>query len=103
MVPRTWVGGWSLSIGAGKQSFDGGAQLGQVVAHRRGENGVAGVEVAVGQLVAHAGDLAPGQARLRGGEVGRQVLGRFADLDEPDPDRVEDQPVGKRIAGRPSS
>jgi hypothetical protein len=57
----------------------------------------------VRQLVAHAGDLAPGQVGLRGGEVRRQVFGRFADLDESDPDRVEDQPVGERIAGWSSS
>jgi len=43
----TWVGRWLLSIGVGKQSFDGGAEFGQVVVHRGGEDGVAGVEVAV--------------------------------------------------------
>jgi len=44
-----------------------------------------------------------GQVGLCGGEVSGQVLGRFADLDESDPDRVEDQPVGERIIGRTSS
>jgi len=41
--------------------------------------------------------------RARAAQVSGQILGRFADLDEPDPDRVEDQPVGERIIGRASS
>jgi len=49
-----------------------------------------GVEVAVGQVIAHAGDLAPRDAGLGVEQPGGQGLHRLADLQQPDPDRIED-------------
>jgi len=59
------------------------------------DDGVGGVEVAVGEPVAHPGDLGPGQIRLGGQQDCRHAFDRFAYLDQADPDGVLDQPVGK--------
>jgi hypothetical protein len=46
------------------QRADGAFELGQVVVNGRLQDRVSGVEVSVGQVIAHAGDLAPGDAGL---------------------------------------
>jgi hypothetical protein len=47
------------------------------------------------EVVAHAGDLPPRDRRLRGQQVSRQRFDSFADLQQADADRVEDQPSGR--------
>lgn len=60
-----------------------------------GNDGMSGVEVAVSQLIAHAGDLRPRQiGSLLSSSLGN-ALDRLADLDEANPDRIEDQAVGE--------
>jgi hypothetical protein len=72
------------------QRLDGALEFGQVVIHGRLQDRVGGVEVAVGQVIAHAGDLAPRDAGLGVEQPGGQGLHRLADLQQPDPDRIED-------------
>lgn len=43
----------------GEKSFDGFSERGNVVVDGGQHDGMGGVEVAVGQVVAHSGDLAP--------------------------------------------
>ena len=57
-----------------------------------------GVEVAVGEVVPHAGDLRPRQGRLRGQEPLGEGLDRLANFDQTNPHSVEDDPV-MEIAG----
>jgi len=80
------------------QRADGAFELGQVVIDSCLQDRVSGVEVAVGQVIAHAGDLAPGDARLGVEQFGGQGLDGLADFQQPDPDRVEDQAVGQVAA-----
>lgn len=61
---------------------------------------VRGVEVSVREVVAQAGDLTPGNRGLAVRELCRQRPDRLADLEQPDTDRVEDQPVGE-VTARP--
>jgi hypothetical protein len=82
------------------QRVDGAFELGQVVIDSCLQDRVSGVEVAVGQVIAHAGDLAPGDAGLGVEQFGGQGLDRLADFQQPDPDRVEDQAVGQVAALR---
>ncbi|HEY2313714.1 MAG TPA: hypothetical protein VGH96_08875, partial [Streptosporangiaceae bacterium] len=56
------------------------------------------VEVAVSQVVTYAGDLGPGDAGLGVEQVGGQCLDGFADLQQSDPDSVEDQAVSQSAA-----
>ena len=58
------------------------------------KDGVIGVEIAVRQVVAHACDLAPGDAGLGAERLGGQGLYRFADFQQPYTDSVEYQAVG---------
>jgi hypothetical protein len=74
---------------------DGAFEFGQVVVDRRLQDRMSGVEVAVGQVIAHAGDLAPRDSRLGVEHFGGQGLDGLADFQQPDPDRVEDQAVGQ--------
>jgi hypothetical protein len=53
-----------------------------------------GVEIAVRQAVAHACDLAPGDAGLGDERLGGQGLYRFAYFQQPYTDSVEYQAVG---------
>lgn len=53
------------------------------------------IEVPMGEAVAHARDVAPRVAWLGIKQVVGNGLDRFADLDEADPDGVEDQAVGQ--------
>jgi hypothetical protein len=50
------------------------------------------VEVVVGEVVAHAGDLAPRHFGDLGEEVGDDALDRFSDFDEADSHCVVDEP-----------
>lgn len=54
-----------------------------------------GVEVAVCEVVAHAGDLAPGDVGLGCEPVLGKGFDCLANLDQSDPDGVEDQAVGQ--------
>jgi hypothetical protein len=56
---------------------------------------VCGVEVPMGEVVAHTGDLPPRDRWLRGQQVVRQCFDGLADLKQADADRVEDQPSGR--------
>jgi hypothetical protein len=79
------------------ESFDRQLQLGisSSVAQR---NGVRRVEVAVGESVAHAGDLVPRNRVLIGEELTRKGFDGFADFDEPHSHSIEDQAVGESAA-----
>jgi hypothetical protein len=61
-------------------------------------DGVGDVEVAVCDAVAHPGDLDPREGRCAGEQLRRKSFDRFADLDEADPDGVEDEPAVKIAA-----
>jgi hypothetical protein len=78
--------------------LDGAFEVGQVFVHRGLQDGVCGVEVAVGEVVAHAGDLPPRDRWLRGQQVIGQCFDGFADFQQADADRVEDQTVGQVAA-----
>jgi uncharacterized membrane protein len=57
------------------QGSDGAFELGEVFVNGGLQDGVRGVEVAVGEVVAHAGDLPPRDRWLRG----EQVIGQCFD------------------------
>ena len=65
----------------------------KVVVDRAGDLAVGRVEVAMGQAVAHPGDVAPGVTRLGVEELWRDGLDRLSDLDEADADSIEDQAI----------
>lgn len=56
---------------------------------------VLSVEVVVGQVVAHPGNVAPRQTRFPRQQWFGERLHRLADLGEPNPHGVVDQPVGQ--------
>jgi hypothetical protein len=60
--------------------LDGLLEVGKVFIDGGLQDRVRGVEVAVGEVVAHAGDLPPGDRWLRGKQVIGQCFDRFADL-----------------------
>lgn len=68
-------------------------ELGEVVCDGGRQYGVGSVEVAVGESVAHPGDLWPGKCRLRAENVVGEAFNGFADLDKTDLDGVEDEPI----------
>lgn len=70
-----------------------GFQLGEIFVDGGGEDGAGGVEAAVGESVAHPGNLRPWEIGFSGEKFIREHLHRFADLDEPYPYGVEDKPV----------
>lgn len=59
-------------------------EVGEVLAHGGSEDGVRGIEVAVGEAVAHARDLRPRLTRLAAQQPFGKGLDRLADLDEAD-------------------
>jgi toxin YoeB len=75
--------------------LDGPFEVGRVFVDGGLQDRVCGVEVAVGVVVAHAGDLPPRDRRLRGQQIIRQCFNSLADLKQADADGVEDQPVGQ--------
>jgi hypothetical protein len=77
------------------QRMDGAFEFRQVVVDGDPQNRVISVEVAVRKVIAHACDLAPGDARLGAEHLGRQGLNSFADLQQPDADSIEYQTVGQ--------
>jgi hypothetical protein len=70
-------------------------KVGQVFVHGGLQDRVCGVEVAVGEVVADAGDLPPRDRRLRGQQIIGQCFDSLADLQQADADRVEDQTSGR--------
>ena len=54
------------------------------------DDGSGGVEVTVRKVIAHPGDIDPWDGRLLGEELRVDGSHRFADLDEPHSDRIED-------------
>ena len=75
--------------------MDGLFEVGKVFVDGGLQDGVCGVEVAVGEVVAHPGDLPPRDRWLRGQQIVRQCFNSLADLKQADADGVEDQPVGQ--------
>jgi hypothetical protein len=75
------------------QRADGTFELGQVLVGGSLQDRMSGIKVAVGQVIAHAGDLVPRDAGLSVEQFGGQGLDGLADFQQPDPDRVEDQAV----------
>lgn len=80
------------------QGLDGAFEVGQILVHGGLQDRVCGIEVPVGEVVAHAGDLPPRDRWLRGQQVIRQRLNGLADLEQADADRIEDQTVGQVAA-----
>ena len=62
------------------------------------DNGVVGVEVAVGEVVSHAGEVTPGDGGFLGQQLGLDVFDGFPDFDESESDGVEDETVGQGAA-----
>jgi hypothetical protein len=60
--------------------LDGAREVGQVLVDGGLQDGVCGVEVAVGEVVSHPGDLLPGDGWLGVEQVTGQCLDRFADF-----------------------
>ena len=54
-------------------------------------NGVVGIEVAMGEVVSHTGDVTPGNVRFGGQQLGVYVFDGFANLNQPNSDSVEDK------------
>ena len=77
---------------------DSALEFGQVIVDSRLQDPVSGVEVAVGQVIAHAGDLAPWDGGLGIEQFCRQSLHGLSDFQQPDPDRIEDQAIGQIAA-----
>lgn len=81
------------------QAGGGVSQLGLIVLDGGRDHRMAGVEVAVREVISHARDLPPRNPRVGGGDVGwGEGFDGFADLEQPDPDGVEDQPVAEVAA-----
>jgi len=80
------------------QGTDGTFQVGQVFVDGGLQDRVGGVEVAVREVVAHAGDLPPRDGRLGGEQVIGECLDGFADFQQPDPGGAEYQAVGQVAA-----
>lgn len=85
--PRSVVTGSSVSGFLGRvvgeelvECLDGAFEVGQVVVDRCSQNGVCGVEVPVCEVVAHPGDLLPGDGWLGGEQVVGECLDGLADL-----------------------
>jgi len=90
---------WCRVVGQrGGHGLDSPLEFGQVVVDGGLEHLVAGVEVAVSQVVAHAGDLAPGDGGLGVEQLGGQGSDGLADFQQADPDGVEYQAVGQVTA-----
>ena len=70
-------------------------EVGQVFVDGGLQDRVCGIEVPVGEVVAHTGDLPPRDRWLRGQQVIRQCFNSLTDLKQADADGVEDQPVGQ--------
>ena len=75
--------------------MDSAFKVGQVFVHGGLQDRVCGVEVAVGEVVAHAGDLPPRDRRLGSEQVIWECFNSLADFQQADADRVEDQPTGR--------
>lgn len=80
--PTFWRRRRTAVSSAGRSSLTGGR-----------EDGMGGVEVAVGEVVAHPDDLRPRKGRLAGEQFRWESFDRFADLDSPNPYGVEDEPI----------
>lgn len=55
----------------------------------------AAIQAFVSDPVAHPGDLQPQKGRFAREQLGGERVDRFADLEEANPNGVEDEPVGK--------
>lgn len=80
---------------ASKQEARRSFKLRQVVLNRRSQNCVGRVEIAVSQAVSHPGDLRPRKIGRIGENVWLKRLYGLADLDQPEPDRVEHQAIAE--------
>jgi hypothetical protein len=72
--------------------LDGAFEVGQVFVDGGLQDGVCGIEVPVGEVVAHAGDLPPRDRWLGGEQVVRQCFNSFADLQQADADGTKISP-----------
>ena len=84
------VGGYPL------QSSDRCGRGRKIRVDRRLHDGVGRIEIAVGELVPHAGDVDPGDVRLSVKELRSEPLHRFAYLDQPESDGIEHETVVER-------
>lgn len=89
--------GAMLSVIVGRQGlseclhdpFEGG----QIVIDGGLQDRMGRVEVTVGEVVAHPGDLPPRNAGLGGQQTVGQRFDGLPDFEQADPDRVEDQTI----------
>ena len=83
----------SESGSPGQKPVNRGREQRDVVTSGRPHDRMGRVEVPVRQLIAHPGNLIPWDAWLLGEKIRIQIFHRLADLDQTDPDRVEDDVV----------
>lgn len=76
-----------------QQTLDGGDERWQIRIDRCLHDGPSGVEVPMSEVIAHSGDISPWNRGLSGQESRIDGSDGFADLDESNPDCVEDQSV----------
>ena len=88
-------GAQSGAASAFEEAAGCGFEFGEIFVDSGGEDGVGGVEVAVGEPVPHPDNLPPRKSGLGGEEFVRESPDGFADLDEPYSYGVEDQPVAQ--------
>ena len=96
MTSSALAGAVDRSDGAFEEASDCCDERWQIVLYGRPHDGVCGVEVAVGQVVAHPGDVDPRDVWFSIQQLRGDRPNGLADLDEPNPDRIEHQPVVDR-------
>jgi hypothetical protein len=82
------AGVFLVVIQGGGHGLDGVFEFWQVVVD-------GGLQAAVGQVITQPGNLAPWDGGLGVEQLSGQRLDGLADFQQPDPDGVEDQPVGE--------
>ena len=83
-----------------EQSRGSGSKRRQIVIDRRLNDGVFRVEVAVGEVIAHTGDIDPRDVRCLAKQGRADSLYSFADLDEAYAYRVEDHAIVEATASQ---
>src|SRR5450755_4998179 len=84
---------------AGPSRFNGRRELRNIGPDGLAHDCVRCIEVAMGKLVSHRRDVAPGDLRLARKQAFVDVLNRLTDLDESGAYSVENESVGQRSTG----
>src|SRR5688500_15543601 len=88
----------SGAVERGEAAVGGGTQRRQIGVDRRLHDCVSGVEIPMSEVIAHSGNIGPWNRGLSGQKFGIDGSDGFADLDESNPDCVEDQAVVEAAA-----